>query len=125
MREKLLKLAGILLVVTLALGLRFKDGSQWQKYKIFFFYQNHPNLLGLDSYYYLRLAKELKTNTYKPIDEKRRVPESPIRPTPPPLISVLTVYLSYLFSMPWVAFFLSSLLSCLIIIPYFLWGRPV
>ncbi len=125
MREKLLKLAGILLVVTLALGLRFKDGSQWQKYKIFFFYQNHPNLLGLDSYYYLRLAKELKTNTYKPIDEKRRVPESPIRPTPPPLISVLTVYLSYLFSMPRVAFFLSSLLSCLIIIPYFLWGRQL
>jgi len=123
MRKRVFKIAGILLIAILTLGLRFKDGPQWQKYRVFFFYQNHPNLLGLDSYYYLRLAKELKTNTYKPIDEKRCVPEPPFRPVPPPLISVLTAYLSYFFSLPWVAFFLSSLLSCFIIIPYFLWGK--
>ena len=80
------KFAGIFLAIFLALGIRFKDGPQWQKYKNFFFYQNHPNLLGLDSYYYLRLAKELKTGTYKPIDEKRCLPELAHRPKPPPLI---------------------------------------
>ena len=119
------KFAGIFLVIFLALGIRFKDGPQWQKYKNFFFYQNHPNLLGLDSYYYLRLAKELKTGTYKPIDEKRCLPELAHRPKPPPLISVLTAGLAHFFPLPWVAFFLSSLLSSLIIIPYFLWGRQL
>ena len=119
------KFAGIFLVIFLALGIRFKDGPQWQKYRAFFFYQNHPNLLGLDSYYYLRLAKELKTGTYKPIDEKRCLPELAHRPKPPPLISVLTAGLGHFFPLPWVAFFLSSLLSSLIIIPYFLWGRQL
>ena len=119
------KFAGIFLVIFLALGIRFKDGPQWQKYRVFFFYQNHPNLLGLDSYYYLRLAKELKTGTYKPIDEKRCLPELAHRPKPPPLISVLTAGLGRFFPLPWVAFFLSSLLSSLIIIPYFLWGRQL
>ena len=119
------KFAGIFLAIFLALGIRFKDGPQWQKYRAFFFYQNHPNLLGLDSYYYLRLAKELKTGTYKPIDEKRCLPELAHRPKPPPLISVLTAGLGHFFPLPWVAFFLSSLLSCIIIIPYFLWGRQL
>ena len=119
------KFAGIFLAIFLALGIRFKDWPQWQKYRVFFFYQNHPNLLGLDSYYYLRLAKELKTGTYKPIDEKRCLPELAHRPKPPPLISVLTAGLAHFFPLPWVAFFLSSLLSSLIIIPYFLWGRQL
>lgn len=57
-------------------------------------------MINPDGYYYLRFTQDLLNDTYEPIDSLRTAPETPLRPSPPPLLSVLTAWGSKITSLP-------------------------
>lgn len=99
----------------LAIGLlpRVHDLGTWLDNQELYFFENEPLLRNFDGYYYLRLAREIRDGKYRPVDELRTAPEPPPRPTPPPLLSYLTVAFSSMtmLSLDWVAALLPVLLS--------------
>ena len=118
---------GVILLVIIAflfsLGLRLihlKRG--WERYHTLFFYEGRPLLVGMDGYYYLRLTRDYLSGNYKPVDELR---EGAKRPSPPPLIVVLTAALHKVtgIHIEWLAFFLPPVLASFLVLPLFLWGQ--
>lgn len=122
-----------LLALTMLAGLaiRFDNMKAWNKMPAIFLADGEPLLINLDGYYYLGLARDLLDSSYAQVDEKRAVPESPQRPSPPPLLSVMLSALeqSGLGSLNWLGVTVPVLLSILLTIPIFLfskqWGTPV
>jgi len=111
------------LVFVLSVGVRLLHYHRgWERYRLLFFYQGRPLLVGLDSYYYLRLTRDLLTGHYERRDELR--PEG-LRPTPPPLLVCLTALLHRLTGLhpEWLAFFLPPVLGSFLVFPLFFWGR--
>jgi len=115
------------LILTIGIYVRLENLPQWKKSNEIFFFNDEPLLTNLDGYYYLRLARDLATNTYEPLDELRTYPETPPRPNPPPLLSVLTAGLHKLtdFSLQWVAVLLPAFLGTLLAIPIYILCRQM
>jgi len=79
----------------------------------------------LYAWFYLSLSKDIIDDTYHKIDEKRGIPDSPVRPSPPPLISVAAALIAKYTSMSlsWVGAVLPAVLGPLLAIPLFFIGR--
>ena len=117
--------SGIALVVLAGLWLRTDDLIAWHQQPHRAFYNNQPLLINFDGYYYLSLARDLRLGTYDRVDSLRGVPESPLRPAPPPMISLLTaaVALFMPLSLEWIAVLLPPLLGLSLAVPLALFGR--
>ncbi|MBZ0156855.1 MAG: hypothetical protein K8I29_11690 [Alphaproteobacteria bacterium] len=78
-----------------------------------------------DAFRFARFAKELHANTYSAIDYLANVPDFAVNADPPPLLSLLAVWLSSLFSVRLEFFFalLPPVLSVLFLIPFYFWTR--
>ncbi len=117
----------IALIAIYAIGFwaRFEDYPAWKNNPGAYFYQDQPILSNGDGYYYLRLARDLTEGTYDATDPLRRYPDSPPRPSPPPLLSALTSALHSIFgfSLDRIAVFLPVLLAPLLIVPLYLIAR--
>ena len=111
----------LLLALVLAAGvlLRTHDYAVWQEHRELYFFEGEPLLLNADGYHYLRLARDLRRGDYRPVDELRTTPEHPLRPDPPPLLSVLTAALSPsgATSLAWTALVLPVVLSLSLVVP--------
>lgn len=123
--KHLLYWSAMILVILAAIGLRTDDLIAWHKQPHRAFYDDRPLLINFDGYYYLSLARDLRQGTYFPVDALRGVPESPMRPTVPPLLSLLTAVLDRLLpvSLEWIAVLLPPLLGILLAVPLMLFGR--
>ncbi|WP_456401053.1 STT3 domain-containing protein [Persephonella sp.] len=84
-------------------------------------------LTCFDCYFYARLAREIRDGNYFPIDYLRNVPDYVANMNPPPLISLIPAYLSYLFSIDLNTLFvlLPPVFSVLFIIPLYLWLKDI
>ena len=110
-----------MLIVAVGVFARVHTYGDWQKHQQIFFFDYEPLLLNSDGYYYLRFARDLREDNYQPFDELRLAPEPPLRPQPPPLLSVLTAPISKItpFSLHWSAVLLPVILSLSLILPVF------
>jgi len=115
----------LLFVVVVGLWVRLEDLVIWNKEPGKAFYAGEPLLTALDGLFYLTLARDLVEGNYHPIDEKRAVPDYPPRPTPPPLISVVTAVVAKVLpiSINWVAVLLPAVLGILIFLPLYGLGK--
>lgn len=120
-----LQVLALVCVVALGLWVRLEDLVTWNKEPGRAFYAGEPLLTALDGLFYLTLARDLVEGTYRPVDEKRSVPDSPPRPSPPPLISVVTAGVARVLplSINWVAVLLPAVLGILIVFPLYGLGR--
>ena len=71
----------ILLAGIIATGIvfRLEDLGSWRNSEQKAFFNNQPLHTTFDAWFYLSLAKDIADGTYNPVDEKRGVPDSPIR----------------------------------------------
>lgn len=123
--RQLFEIGLLLLVIGLGVAVRFEDITVWKQNPDRAFFKNEPIHTTFDAWFYLSLSKDLIEDTYQKVDEKRGVPQSPDRPFPPPLISVVAAYISKLtsFSLSWVAAVLPTVLGPLLAIPLYFLGR--
>lgn len=121
----LISIVLLMIIVMCALWLRLDDLVAWFGQPQRAFFNSQPILINFDGYYYLSLARDLLEGTYESVDALRGVPQSPLRPLPPPLISVLAAALAMVtpFSLDWIATILPPLLGITLAIPLFLISR--
>jgi dolichyl-diphosphooligosaccharide--protein glycosyltransferase len=121
----LFEITGFILLLAVGLLVRVEDIADWKSHPENAMYRGEPLLTTFDGYYYLGLARDIKNNTYNEVHEKRAVPESIKRPSPPPLISVIAAAASQLtgFSLNRVGAFLPAILGLLLAIPLYAFGR--
>ena len=120
-------------ILFLGLFVRVDDFRAWKKSPDICFFDGNPLLGAFDGYYYLRLARDLLDDTYEPKDILRyrsRPGNSPrpfMRPSPPPLISVLAATTSKItgLSLDWVGVFLPVFLGVLLAFPVYGIGRDI
>lgn len=118
------------LIAMIGLFLRADSLSHWlaNPDRYFFDEQTRPLLLGVDGYYYLDIARELREGGYQPFDPNRQVPRGFERSSTPPLLSVLTAGLARIFPaapLEWIAILMPPVLGALLTIPAFLLGRAL
>jgi dolichyl-diphosphooligosaccharide--protein glycosyltransferase len=107
-------------IILFAVFLRYENFSVWQKNKAAFQFQGEYQMANFDSYYYLKIAKDLQDGTYTNTQEKRQVPNGVKAPLIPPLISILAASISSITTIPvstvaiFLPIFLASLLAPLI-----------
>ncbi len=113
--------AALALIYALGFYVRFEDFPEWRKNSEIFFFDDNPVLVNGDGYYYIRLARDLADGHYNAVDAQRWYPDSPPRPSPPPLLSVLTWVLHKILgvSLDWVAILLPVLLAPLLLLPIY------
>ncbi|MBI5557281.1 MAG: hypothetical protein HY885_06550 [Deltaproteobacteria bacterium] len=123
--RKSLEIAGLLLVMALGLFLRLEDLAAWKSEPERAFYQGEPLVTTHDGFFYLSLARDLVDGTYDPVDKKRAVPDTAVRPPIPPLLSVMTAGLHkvFNFSYNWIGVLLPPVLGILLALPMYLLGR--
>ena len=121
----LLQVLAVVCVIALGLWVRLEDLVPWNREPAKAFYAGQPLLTALDGYFYLTLARDLVEGTYRPIDEKRAVPDCPPRPEPPPLISFLTASVAGVLpiSINWIAVLLPAVFGALVFLPLYGLGR--
>jgi dolichyl-diphosphooligosaccharide--protein glycosyltransferase len=119
----------IALVVIYGVGFfaRFEDYFQLRDHTEVFLFHNNPILATGDGYYYIRLARDLCEGKYQAVDAQRRFPDAPRRPSPPPLLSVLTCGLHKILdvSLDWIAVLLPVLIAPLLLLPVYALGRSL
>ncbi|MCC6347492.1 MAG: hypothetical protein IT388_09935 [Nitrospirales bacterium] len=78
-----------------------------------------------DAFRFARFARELQAHTYSAIDYLTNVPDFAVNADPPPLLSLLAMWLSSLLSVRLEALFalLPPVLSVLFLIPFYFWTR--
>lgn len=105
----------IFAIIIFALLLKFKDFYE--------LYNGEVVLTTQDAFRYARWAEEIKKGTYGEIDYLINVPDYGVNQNPPPLLSLLAVWLSNLFNTNLNFFFITlpPLLSVLFIIPMYFW----
>lgn len=120
-----LEIFALIIIIVIGVFFRLDDLRQWHQYEQKAFFNNQPLHTTFDAWFYLSLAKDLVDGTYKPIDEKRGIPESPPRPSPPPLISIIAAGIAKItpFSLSWIGAVLPIILGPLLAIPLYLMGR--
>lgn len=123
--KKLLEIAALIMIIIVGLVVRLEDIRDWQQQPDLAFYQGEPILTNFDGYYYLTLARDLVENTYNKVDEKRAVPDGIDRPSPPPLMSVMTAAVAKItpFSMNWIGAVFPAAVGVLLALPLFGIGR--
>ena len=121
----------ITLILALGFWVRINDLADWNAQPNRAFHQGEPLLTNYDGYYYLALARDLVNGQYARIDEKRAHPDHPVRPFPPPLISVVAAAIAKLTnsSLNWIGVLLPAGLGVLLGLPLYglgrLWGGPI
>ena len=120
-----LEILAVLCIIALGIFCRLEDLSQWKKVESHTFYDTKPIHTTFDAWFYLSLAQDLIDDTYTQPDEKRGVPQSPPRPVPPPMISVLaaTIVKATNYNLCWVGAILPAVLGPLLVIPLYMIGR--
>lgn len=109
----------LMAIVLFAIFLRYEDFTVWEKNKANFQYQGEFQMGNFDSYYYLKIAKEIQEGTYDNFQETRCVPNGSQAPIIPPLISVFASSISSITNTPistvaiFLPIFLASLLALL------------
>jgi dolichyl-diphosphooligosaccharide--protein glycosyltransferase len=100
---------------------RLANINEWEIHPKRFFYQEEPVLMNTDGYFYLRLARDLSEDHYDPLDQLPRFPDTPSRPLPPPLMSVLVSWIHSItsWSLNWIAVVLPALLGPLLALPVY------
>lgn len=119
------EIIAVILLIATGFFFRMEDITDWKKNPARSFYQEQPLHTTFDAYFYLSLAKDLVDGTYRPIDEKRGVPDCPPRPNPPPLISVMAALITKVthVQLSWVGAVLPALLGALLALPMYLLMR--
>jgi len=112
-------------ILALGSALRLDDLGDWRRFESRAFFNNQPLHTTFDAWFYLSLARDLLDSTYAPLDERRGVPDSPPRPSPPPLISVIAAFAARVtpFSLCWIGALIPVLFGPLIALPTYLLGR--
>jgi len=120
-----LEILAVACIIALGIFCRLEDLSQWKKIESRTFYDNKPIHTTFDAWFYLSLAQDIVDDTYTQPDERRGVPQSPPRPEPVPLISVLAAAIvkTTSFSMCWVGAVLPAVFGPLLVIPLYMIGR--
>jgi dolichyl-diphosphooligosaccharide--protein glycosyltransferase len=120
-RKHLLVVLAIAAVLAAGWYVRLENINEWDAQPKRFFYQEEPLLINLDGYFYLRLARDLSEDHYDPIDELQHFPNTPSRPFPPPLMSVLASWIHSLtsWSFNWIAVVLPALLGPILALPVY------
>lgn len=119
-----LELVALLLVIAIGIMVRLDGITDWHENPNTYFVDGEPVQSSADAYFYLSLAKDLVEDNYPSINEKRSVPDSPARPVPPPLISVLAAVIAKTTSISviWLGAILPVFLGTMLAIPVYLLG---
>ncbi len=119
----------LVLIFLYSVILRFDDLLIWGQLKDQVFYESNPLILTIDGYYYLHIADLLNSSSYVPNSlQSLRCPTIPLYyPNIPPLLSLITFYLSRLtgLSLLWSACILPPIFGSLIVFPVFYFGRKL
>ena len=117
----------LIVIVLLGIKVRTEDYNQWLTHKDIFFIDNQPVLINADGYYYLRLAEDIQQDNYNIVDERRLVGDKVKRPLPPPLLSLITAFVSDLsgLSIDKIASYSPPLLGSLVAIVVYLLARAL
>lgn len=117
--------AAFLLILAVGLYVRIDDFREWIAKPSLAFFDGRPLPCETDSYYYLRLARDIQEGTYTQPDTLRHGIPAVSRPEPAPLLSVLTAAISGLagLEIEWVAAFLPACLGLLLAFPLYGFGR--
>ncbi len=109
----------ILLICLFSLFLKLKD--------IHNFYDKDNILSTPDAFRYARHAYEIQNYSYHRIDFLANVPDYGINQHPPPLLSLLAIWLSGISGIGMHHFFvfIPPILSLLFVIPFYLWLKPL
>jgi len=109
----------------LAVIVRLDFLPQWLEYPDKAFYGGEPLLPSVDGYYYLSLSQDLLDGKYQTVNELRGIPDSPLRPSLPPLLSWLAYMIARFsgLSLNWIAMLFPALLGSLIIFPVYAYGK--
>lgn len=104
---------GLTIVIAVGLGVRFAPYPAWKQHPERCFVDGEPLPTTFDAPYYMRLARDVVEGTYETRDTLRAVPDSPPRPRPVPLLSLLTAGIHQLsgVSIPWIALVLPAVLG--------------
>ncbi len=115
----------VILVIACAFFVRMEDIQDWKAKPDRALYKGEPLLTTFDGYYYLTLARDLAQGTYRPIDEKRAVPDCPPRPEPPPLLSSIAFAVHQVtgISFNWLGAVLPAVLGLALFLPVYGIGR--
>lgn len=119
------EILAVLFLIAAGFFFRAEDLTDWKKHESQTFFAGQPLHTTFDAYFYLSLAQDLIDGTYHAIDEKRGVPDSPPRPSPPPLISVLAAQITKIThaGLSWVGAILPALLGGMLALPLYLLMR--
>jgi len=120
-----LEIALVVLLIAAGAAVRMQDLGQWRQQETMAFFDGQPLHTTFDAWFYLSLAQDLVDGTYAPVNEKRGIPDSPPRPLPPPLISVIAAAIAKItpFSVSWIGAVLPAILGPLLAVPLYLLGR--
>lgn len=123
--KKYLEILILILIIISGIMFRLDDLTTWKQNRQRAFFNNEPIHTTFDAWFYLSLSKDILEKNYNRIDEKRGIPNSPERPSPPPLISITAALISKYtnISLSWVGALLPAVLGPLLAIPIFLIGR--
>ncbi len=125
LNNRWLEAAFIVLILCAAFLVRIEDLKDWKAQPDRAFFKSEPLLTTFDGYYYLTLARDLSEAVYKPIDEKRAVPDCPPRPQPPPLLSSIAFAIHKVtgISFNWIAAVTPAVLGLVLFLPVYGIGR--
>lgn len=124
-KQLLLLVLAFILIASSGLVVRLDAVKDWLHQPDRALFNDEPILTTFDGYYYLTLARDMVEGTYNPVDERRAVPESPMRPSPAPLMSVMAATVAAVtpYSLNWIGVVLPAILGVLLIIPVYGIGR--
>lgn len=115
----------LIAIFCLAVLVRLNALPQWLEQPDRAFYGGEPLLPSVDGYYYLSLSQDLLSDNYAKVNEMRGVPDSPLRPSPVPMLSWLGYVVSKYtgLSLNWIAMLLPAMLGSLIVFPVYAYGK--
>lgn len=124
-KQLLLLVLAFVLIASSGLVVRLDAVKDWLHQPDRALFNGEPILTTFDGYYYLSLARDLVEGTYNQVDERRATPESPPRPSPAPLMSVMAASVASVtpYSLNWIGVVLPAVLGVLLIIPVYGLGR--
>ena len=123
--KRMIKFLSFVLIIMVGLLLRLDSLMDWIEQPDLALYYGEPILTTFDGYYYLTLARDLMEGSYAAVDQMRAVPDSPVRPMPPPLMSILAAAVATLtpLSLNWVAVLMPAFLGVLLAFPMYGFGK--
>lgn len=127
--QRFVRVTLLMIVLVIGLAARLDRLPHWMNHRGRFFINElkTPVMLGVDSYYYMDIAKQITAGSYSPIDARRRVPDGYVRPHGVPLLSIILAGAHQLagVSLDWAALLISPFLGTLVALPSFLLGHAL